>query len=84
VDLLLKGLHALVDQGNSVIVIEHDADMITQSDWVIELGPEAGAAGGTIVYEGVPHGLVTAKTPWGAALKERIAMHSELLADRAA
>ena len=84
VDLLLKGLHALVDQGNSVIVIEHDADMITQSDWVIELGPEAGDKGGKIVYEGVPQGLVTAKTPWGAALKERIAMHSELLADRAA
>ena len=73
-----------MDQGNSVIVIEHDADMITQSDWVIELGPEAGDAGGKIVFEGAPSGLLKAKTPWGVALKERVAMHSELLADRAA
>jgi excinuclease ABC subunit A len=84
VDLLLKGLHALVDQGHSVIVIEHDADMITQSDWVIELGPGAGDAGGKIVYQGTPRGLTSAKTPWSAALKERIKMHAELISERAA
>ena len=84
VDLLLKGLHALVDQGHSVIVIEHDADMITQSDWVIELGPGAGDAGGKIVYQGTPSGLISAKTPWSAALKERIKMHAEFVSERAA
>ncbi len=84
VDLLLKGLHALVDQGHSIIVIEHDADMITQSDWVIELGPGAGEAGGRVVYQGSPAGLVSAKTPWGAALTERIEMHSVLASDQAA
>lgn len=84
VDLLLKGLHALVDQGHSVMVIEHDADMITQSDWVIELGPGAGAAGGRVIYQGSPAGLRSAKTPWSAALKERVAMHTELASEKAA
>ena len=84
VDLLLKGLHALVDQGHSVIVIEHDADMITQSDWLIELGPGAGEAGGRVVYQGTPAKLVSAKTPWAAALKERISMHAGLASERAA
>jgi len=84
VDLLLKGLHALVDQGNSVIVIEHDADMITQADWVVELGPEAGSRGGTVIFEGAPSALVKGKTPWGETLRERIAGHSSLGAARAA
>ena len=84
VDLLLKGLHGLVDQGHSVIVIEHDADIITQSDWVVELGPGAGAQGGNVVFEGVPSKLLKAKTPWGAALNERMALHHALAAQRAA
>jgi excinuclease UvrABC ATPase subunit len=65
-------------------VIEHDADMITQSDWVIELGPGAGAQGGKIVFEGHPEKLLKAKTPWAAALTERIALHRALGAQRAA
>lgn len=84
VELLLKGLHSLVDQGHSVIVIEHDADMITQSDWVIELGPGAGPFGGKVVFEGHPSKLLKAKTPWGAAINERIALHHALAAQRAA
>jgi excinuclease ABC subunit A len=84
VDLLLKGLHGLVDQGHSVIVIEHDADIITQSDWIVELGPGAGAQGGNVVFEGVPSKLLKAKTPWGAALNERMALHHALAAQRAA
>jgi excinuclease ABC subunit A len=79
VALLLKALHGLVAQGHSVLVIEHDADTLAQSDWVVELGPGPGAAGGNIVYTGVPCELEKADTPWGASLRERIALHSEMV-----
>jgi excinuclease ABC subunit A len=79
VAMLLRALHALVAQGHSVCVIEHDADTIAQSDWVIELGPGPGAAGGQIVFQGRPEKLLHANTPWAAALKERMALHSEAM-----
>jgi excinuclease ABC subunit A len=54
---LLGSFYALIDQGHSVLVIEHNADVMRNADWIIDLGPEAGAAGGNLVYEGVPEGL---------------------------
>jgi len=51
---LLDVLNRLVDLGNTVIVVEHNLDVIKTADWVIDLGPEAGAQGGTIVAEGTP------------------------------
>jgi excinuclease ABC subunit A len=84
VDLLLKGLHRLVDQGHSVIVIEHDADTITQADWVIELGPGPGAQGGTVVFEGAPAQLIEARTSWGEALRERRRLHANFHTAQAA
>ncbi len=54
VDKLLKMLHALVDAGNSMVVIEHNLDVIKNADWLIDMGPEGGDAGGQIVAYGTP------------------------------
>ncbi len=58
VDTLIGLFDRLVDAGSSVIVIEHNLDVISRADWVIDLGPGAGHDGGTVQYEGVPSGLV--------------------------
>jgi excinuclease ABC subunit A len=54
---LLASFNALIGQGHSIIVIEHNTDVIKSADWIIDLGPEAGKAGGNIVYTGRPGGL---------------------------
>jgi excinuclease UvrABC ATPase subunit len=50
-------INELVDKGNTVIVIEHNIDVIRQSDWIIDIGPEGGTKGGQILYEGPPAGI---------------------------
>ncbi|MFP5356490.1 MAG: excinuclease ABC subunit UvrA, partial [Gemmatimonadota bacterium] len=58
VRLLLDVLHRLVDRGNTVLVIEHNLDVIKTADWIVDLGPEGGTRGGSIVAAGTPEQVV--------------------------
>jgi len=69
---LLKSFDALIVQGNTIIVIEHNMDVIKCADWVIDIGPEGGDKGGTVVFEGIPEDLIKEKNSYtGKFLKER-------------
>ncbi len=72
IDRLLSVLDSLVKMNCSVIVIEHNLDVINESDWVIELGPEGGKKGGQIVFEGMPKKLKNASTWTGKFLKKYV------------
>jgi excinuclease ABC subunit A len=61
---LLTSFNALIEQGHSILVIEHNTDVIKCADWVIDLGPEAGDGGGSLVYAGVPSGIKKIKASY--------------------
>lgn len=70
---LLYAFNALIKQGHSLIVIEHNAEVIKCADWIIDLGPEGGSEGGNIVFEGVPENLVRCKESYtGIYLKDKL------------
>jgi len=74
VEKLLEVLHRLVDSGNTVIVIEHNLDVVKTADWVIDLGPEGGKAGGHIVAQGTPEHVAKDKRSFtGRYLRELLA-----------
>jgi excinuclease ABC subunit A len=54
VEKLIRVLHRLVDAGNTVVLIEHNLDVIAEADWIVDLGPEGGSSGGCVVFQGTP------------------------------
>jgi excinuclease ABC subunit A len=77
IDLLLKVLHRLRDHGNTVVVIEHNLDVIKTADWIIDLGPEGGEGGGEIIAEGTPEDIAeNEKSFTGHHLKSMLADHT--------
>jgi len=70
VEKLLRVLHRLVDAGNTVVVIEHNLDVIAEADWVLDLGPEGGDGGGRVVAQCPPQDLAQRRTHTGLALRE--------------
>jgi excinuclease ABC subunit A len=73
VEKLIRVLHRLVAGGHSVVVIEHDLDVIAEADWVLDLGPEGGDAGGRVVVAGTPEEVVASGSHTGVALKPVLA-----------
>ena len=70
---LIKSFNALVDQGNTIITIEHNLDVVKCADWVIDLGPDGGKAGGHLVFEGTPEDMMNSKeSVTGSYLKIKI------------
>ncbi|MCB0527169.1 MAG: excinuclease ABC subunit UvrA [Saprospiraceae bacterium] len=70
---LLKAMNALVEKGHSVLVVEHNMEVIKSADWIVDLGPEGGKEGGHLVYEGAPEGLADQQNSHtGRYLKEKL------------
>jgi excinuclease ABC subunit A len=68
---LLEVLHELVDQGNTVVVIEHNLDVVKTADWILDFGPEGGDGGGEIIAVGTPEDVAANERSWtGRYLKE--------------
>jgi excinuclease ABC subunit A len=83
VRLLLQVLHRLVDKGNTVVVIEHNLDVIKTADWVIDLGPEGGTRGGTVVAAGSPEDVADVEASHtGRYLRPVVAQRSRPRAPR--
>jgi excinuclease ABC subunit A len=76
IELLLSVLHRLRDHGNTIVVIEHNLDVIKTADWIVDLGPEGGAGGGRVVAQGTPEEIVTvAASHTGRYLKPVLDAH---------
>jgi excinuclease ABC subunit A len=70
---LLNALNALVEKGHTVVVVEHNMEVIKSADWLIDLGPEGGEDGGNLVFEGTPEALTKIKKSYtGKYLKEKL------------
>ncbi|MBN1767797.1 MAG: excinuclease ABC subunit UvrA [Prolixibacteraceae bacterium] len=73
IDTLLKSLNALIDRGHTVLIVEHNLEIIKSADWVIDMGPEGGDKGGQVVFEGTPENLILSNNSHtGKSLKNKL------------
>jgi excinuclease ABC subunit A len=72
ISLLLSSLESLLEKGHTVLVIEHNLEVIKYADWIIDLGPEGGDQGGTIVYEGLPEEIPDKGSYTGFYLRSKL------------
>ena len=72
IEILIKAFQKLVNLGNTIIIIEHNLELIKNVDWVIDLGPEAGNNGGKIIFQGNPMNLMGIKTHTGKAFTNEL------------
>jgi excinuclease ABC subunit A len=72
IEKLLQVLHRLVDQGNTVVVIEHNLDVIKAADWLVDLGPEGGDGGGWLVAEGTPEEVAKVRKSYTGQFLQRV------------
>ena len=77
IEKLLAVIHRLVDAGNTVLVIEHNLDVIADADWIVDLGPEGGAGGGRLVAQGAADLIARCESPTGCALAARIRLRGQ-------
>ena len=77
---MLEVLHQLKDQGNTIIVIEHNLDVIKTADWIIDLGPEGGTKGGQIIAQGTPEDIAKNKQSYtGYYLKRLLGLETDVI-----
>jgi len=76
VEKLFRVLHRLVDAGNTVVIIEHNLDIIAEADWIIDLGPEGGDGGGRLVAEGSPVQVARTRSHTGTVLRDFLRQHN--------
>ena len=67
INKLMSSFNQLIEAGHTVIVIEHNMDVIKCADWLVDLGPEGGDEGGELVYQGVPEGILSVKNSYTAS-----------------
>jgi len=73
IDKLLASFNALIETGHTVVVIEHNLEIIKSADWLVDLGPEGGDGGGQLVFQGIPEDLLKVKESWtGRYLGEKL------------
>lgn len=73
INKLLDAMNALVEQGHTVLIVEHNLDVIKSADWIVDLGPEGGRGGGKLLYQGTPEGLLKSKDSYTAKyLREKL------------
>jgi excinuclease ABC subunit A len=76
VEKLVRVLHRLVDAGNSVVVIEHNLDVLAEADWIVDLGPEGGDGGGRVVAQGPPEKIARGRSHTAHALAEFLSVRA--------